>query len=89
MPDHLHLLVGLDHDVTLKQFMHHFKTISAFRLKQATGSSPWQTSYYDRVLRREEDIAAAQAYVSHNPVMAGLGEDWEEYPYSGPREAFP
>jgi putative transposase len=88
MPDHLHLLVGLDANTTLKQFMHHFKTVSAFRLKQVTGTSPWQTSYYDRVLRREEDIAAAQAYVWHNPVMEGLAEEWEDYPYSGPREAF-
>ena len=87
MPDHLHLLVGLDADTTLKQFMHHFKTVSAFRLKQETSSSPWQTSYYDRILRREEDIAAAQAYVWQNPVMEGLAEKWDAYPYSGPREA--
>jgi REP element-mobilizing transposase RayT len=88
MPDHLHLLVGVDYDATLKQFVHHFKTMSSFRLKQLTGSSPWQTSYHDRVLRREEDIATAQAYVWHNPVQEGLAETWDEYPYSGPREAF-
>ena len=88
MPDHLHLLVGVDQDATLKQFMHQFKTVSAFRLKQATGSPPWQTSYYDRVLRREEDIESAQTYIWHNPVKEGLAETWDEYPYSGPREAF-
>jgi putative transposase len=88
MPDHLHLLIGLNPDATLKQFMHHFKTISSYRLKQLTGGSPWQTSYYDRVLRREETIGEVQAYVWHNPVKEGLAETWDAYPYSGPREAF-
>jgi REP element-mobilizing transposase RayT len=87
MPDHLHVLVGLDADTTLKQFVHHFKTISSFRLKQETGQAPWQTSYYDRVLRQEEGIADVQAYIWSNPVKAGLAEDWGNYPYSGPKDA--
>jgi REP element-mobilizing transposase RayT len=86
MPDHLHLLVDIGANATLKEFVHHFKTVSSFRLKQATGQSPWQTSYHDRVLRRDEDTETVQAYVWENPVKAGLAEAWDAYPYSGPRE---
>lgn len=88
MPDHLHCLLGVGEDSTLKQLVHHFKTISSFRLKQLSGQSPWQTSYHDRLLRKEDDIEDAQAYIWGNPVTAGLADSWEAYPYSGPREAF-
>jgi REP element-mobilizing transposase RayT len=86
MPDHLHLLVYVDAEATLKQFVHHFKTISSFRIKQETGRSPWQTSYHDRILRREDNISEVQAYIWNNPVEEGLAETWDAYPYSGPRE---
>jgi hypothetical protein len=82
MPDHLHLLVTGSDDAPLIRFVQHFK--------QATGhrrAGLWQRSYYDHVLRYEEDLASVARYIWGNPVRAGIVENVTEYTYSGPREA--
>jgi hypothetical protein len=81
MPDHLHLLVQGSDESSLIRFVQHFK--------QSTGylhPGLWQRSFYDRVLRQEEDVQTAALYVWSNPVVAGLAEDAADYPFSGPRE---
>jgi hypothetical protein len=82
MPAHLHLLVTGGHDASLVRFVQHFK--------QATGHCHpglWQRSYYDHILRQEEDLGDVARYVWANPVQAGMVENVSAYPYSGPREA--
>jgi putative transposase len=81
MPDHLHLLLAGADRADLIRFVQHFK--------QATGyhhPGLWQRSYYDRVLRREDDIDAVARYIWSNPLVAGLVEDARHYPHSGPRD---
>jgi REP element-mobilizing transposase RayT len=63
MPDHLHLLVYVDAEATLKQFVHHFKTISSFRIKQETGQSPWQTSYHEHPASRRQHQRSPGLYL--------------------------
>jgi putative transposase len=87
MPDHVHLLVEMMPDISLKDFTKHFKQLSGFRIKAITGVSVWQQSYHDRLLRREDSIADVANYIWENPVRAGLVEERHTYPYSGPREA--
>jgi len=83
MPDHLHLLaVGQRPESNLKEFAHHFKTVSGFRYKRLTGRHLWQISYHDRVLRREEDLEAVADYIWCNPVRAGLAPDAASYAFS-------
>jgi len=80
MPDHVHLLVAGAHDAPLVRFVQHFK--------QATGhrhSGLWQRSYYDHILRQEEDFEDVARYIWANPVRAGMVENALAYPYSGPR----
>ncbi len=82
MPAHVHILVVGDHDAPLVRFVQHFK--------QATGhhsSGLWQRSFYDHIVRREEDLRDVARYIWGNPVRAGVVENMGEYPYSGPREA--
>jgi putative transposase len=86
MPDHLHLLVGLPNRVSMQEFVRHFKQLSGFEMKQRTGVSLWQTSYYDRILRREESIIDVARYIWENPVRSSLVSDWRDYQGSGPRE---
>ena len=43
----------------------------------------WQASFYDHVLRKDEDIEAVAAYITANPVRKGMGSCPEEYPYRG------
>ena len=81
--DHLHLLaVGQRPESNLKEFAHHFKTVSGFRYKRLTGRHLWQISYHDRVLRREEDLEAVADYIWCNPVRAGLAPDAASYAFS-------
>ena len=84
MPTHLHLLVIGGDRAPLGRFAQHFK--------QATGHrypGLWQRSYFDHILRKEEDVEAVARYIWHNPVRAGLAEGWLDYPYSGPRKRMP
>jgi putative transposase len=81
MPDHVHLLVVGADDAPLVRFVQHFK--------QATGHRRpglWQRSYYDHILREEEDLEDTARYIWANPVRAGMVENVLAYPYSGPRE---
>ena len=85
MPDHLHLLARTVENADLVAFMRLFKQLSGYAYRQLTGDSGvlWQTSYYDHVLRQEEDLHDAARYIWGNPVRAGLVESAEEYSYSG------
>ena len=84
MPDHAHLLVAGDAASDLRGFVHHFKTLTGFRYKKMTGRPLWQISYWDRVLRRDEDLHDVASYIWNNPVRAGLVDNSLAYPFSGP-----
>lgn len=43
----------------------------------------WQKSYYDHVLRQEEDLQAVARYIWANPVRANLVQNTNDYPYPG------
>jgi len=86
MPDHLHLMVAGQEASSLKDFARYFKQLSGYRFRREHGVSLWQISYYDHVLRRDEDIREVAAYIWDNPVRAGLVKSRFEYAFSGPRE---
>jgi putative transposase len=84
MPDHVHLLVqGQEEAADLKKFVALFKQRTGFMHKQQTGRPLWQASYFDRVLRRDDDLQAIADYVLQNPVKDGLAGEVGEYPLSG------
>lgn len=82
MPDHLHWLIELK-DATLSKLMQRFKCQSSNALRKAgVKMSPiWQAGYYDRALRRDEDILKAARYIVANPVRAGLVTKIGDYPH--------
>ena len=84
MPDHLHLLiVGASEDSDLQQFMARWKQLTAFQHKKQSGQRLWQESYYDHVLRDDEETWRAARYILENPVRKGMVKNFEEYPHSG------
>jgi putative transposase len=84
MPDHLHLLVaGTSYSASLPVFVKAFKQRTAYWFKQRHGQTLWQKSYYDHVVRREEDIQVVTEYFAANPLRAGLAEDWQAYTHWG------
>ena len=85
MPNHVHLLVSGSADSQLGAFVRLFKQLSGYAAKQKLGAPMWQISYYDHVLRHEEDLAHVARYIWNNPVRAGLVDVRSQYPYDGPR----
>ncbi|MCW8274649.1 transposase [Pseudomonas sp. PCH199] len=81
MPDHFHWLAEL-HNGDLPKLMQATKSRCARAINQARGlcTSVWQKGYFDRALRREEDLKAAARYIIANPLRAGLVTQVGDYP---------
>ena len=87
MPDHLHILLqGKGPDALLPVFVRDFKQRSSYVFRQRYGKALWQRSYYDHVLRKDEDIRSVARYIFENPVRKGMIEDFRQFPFSGPSE---
>jgi putative transposase len=84
MPDHLHgLVLGRGDAANLVTFIQRFKQRTAFQFKRAAGRRLWQQSFYDRLLRGEDDLVQVAEYIFGNPVTSGLAANETEYPLSG------
>ena len=96
MPDHVHFLVSAEGESDLVRLVKDFKQRTGwwFRNRYQAGglkasptspdsrSSLWQKSFYDHILRREEDANQIVEYILENPVRAGLATSVNEYPYA-------
>ncbi len=72
MPDHVHLLVhGRSPAADLRRFVKTAKQGSGQRYAARTKRRLWQESYYDHVVRPEEDLSAIARYIIDNPVQRG------------------
>jgi putative transposase len=84
MADHIHLIVSaVSESADLQKFVAKWKQSSGFAYKQRTRESLWQTSYFDHVLRDDEETSRAVRYVLENPVRKGLVAEFSDYPFSG------
>jgi REP-associated tyrosine transposase len=86
MPDHLHMLVEGNHPAAdFREFVRIFKQRSSFAWKQNAGTALWQRSYFEHVLRDDEDTIAVARYILENPLRGNLVQRGEDYPYLGSR----
>jgi putative transposase len=84
MPDHVHLLVeGETERADLRMFVKLAKQSSGAAYALKTGERLWQKGYYDRVLRKDEDLRELGRYILENPVRAGLVAAPAEYEFLG------
>jgi putative transposase len=84
MPDHIHLLVEGNHPAAdFREFVRIFKQRSSFTWKQRNGTALWQRSYFEHVLRDDEDTIGVAKYILENPLRADLVQRPEDYPYLG------
>ena len=84
MPDHVHLLVeGTAPDSDMREFCRLAKQYAGFGYKLEANRPLWQPSYYDHVLREQEDTWSVVRYIVENPLIAGLAERADEYPFLG------
>jgi putative transposase len=84
MPDHLHLIVvGKTAGADTRRFVGLAKQRSGYEFARTRPGRLWQPSFFDRIIRSDEDIAEIIAYVIRNPVRAGIVEDPADYPHWG------
>ena len=80
MPDHLHILIQAgDKPKDLKVFVRGFKSYCSVATPVATKSKLWQRSFYEHILRKEENIIDVAEYILNNPVRKGLVQDRNHY----------
>ena len=82
MPDHLHWLLQLVGTNSLAGVVHNVKSQSARRINAAggKGDAVWQRGFFDRAIRRDEDVPAVARYIVANPQRAGLVDSCRLYP---------
>jgi putative transposase len=84
MPDHLHLeLVGLSGTSNAIKLLHDFKGVATSQARALGVRNLWEKSFYDHVLRADDDHNAVAWYIFNNPVRKGLVKDPRDWPYSG------
>lgn len=76
MPDHVHLLVRLPLDGSLRRIVSDWKRWTAMRAK-----IEWQRGFFDHRLRGEESGRKKTDYILNNPVHAGLGTNPSDWPH--------
>jgi len=83
MPDHAHWLIELRNFHTLSNVVNSIKGVSAFKINKSLNRNGkfWQPSFYDRALRKEEDLKVVARYIVANPLRAGLVSRIEDYPH--------
>lgn len=83
MPDHAHWVIQLGAETSLSQIVNRLKSASARRLNRHLDreGSVWAKAFYDRAVRKEDDLKAMARYVVANPVRAGLVERVGDYPF--------
>ncbi len=82
MPDHLHWLMQLTGNKQLSVTVNTVKSLSARAINQAGGyqGPVWQKGYFDRGLRRDDDVVTIARYIIANPIRAGLVKTVGDYP---------
>jgi len=71
MPDHLHtILILSESKAAIPRIVQAFKSLTTRKVKAAFSTDRvWQRSYYDRVIRNEQELQAVRDYIQSNPVV--------------------
>ncbi|MDQ6892842.1 MAG: transposase [Acidobacteriota bacterium] len=87
MPDHVHLLIGVEATAPLSAVIGSWKSRCAHAWRERNrAESFWQRGFYDSAIRTHEDLRRAALYILENPVRAGLVDDFRNYPLVGSME---
>jgi REP-associated tyrosine transposase len=81
MPDHFHWLFSLSGSRSLGECIKNVKSYSARRVNGILGCrrKVWQTGYYERAIRKEEDLEVVARYIVANPLRAGIVASVKDY----------
>lgn len=89
MPNHVHLVIAPYEssdtaDFSLSRIMHNIKRNSANHANKVLGRTGafWQHESYDHFARDNAELERIIKYVLHNPVKAGLIDDWTKWKWT-------
>jgi REP-associated tyrosine transposase len=77
MPDHIHGIIIIEKKSTelkqhgLSEIMRAFKSFSSKRINEIIGNGnkfKWHKSFYDRIIRDENELVNVRKYIRQNPV---------------------
>lgn len=85
MPDHVHLFCapGTWPAEPLSKWVGYWKRLFTLDIREQLKDFRWQPNFWDTQLRTGESYSEKWAYVSQNPVRAGLVEIADDWLYSG------
>lgn len=91
MPDHVHILCSpLDSGIPITRLVELVKSkLTRFLWKGGFAGSIFQRSFYDHIVRRDEELREITRYILDNPVRKGLANVWPEYAYCGILDPLP
>ena len=84
MPDHFHILITIDRQMTIERAVQFIKGGFAFRAGKELGfkAPVWQRGFSEVRIYDSDHFARVQQYIAQNPVKRGLAPNPAEYPYS-------
>jgi putative transposase len=83
MPDHVHLLITVDGDMTIERAMQFIKGGFSYQLKKDFGYSGevWQRGFSEVRVDDRESFMQHRELIAQNPVKARLADSPERFPY--------
>ena len=85
MHNHVHFILRPmePNPLPLRTVLRQFKGRTARLINQERGRTGtfWQTDWFDRWLRNEEEETRVIDYIRNNPVKAGLSSNWQDWPW--------
>ena len=91
MPDHLHIVTSPSAGSgNISEIMRAFKSFTTnIGWKNGIEGKLWQKSFYDHIIRKDEDLNAICQYILANPVRKRLVTNPEDWKYSGLLDRLP
>ena len=83
MPDHVHLLLTVDGDLSIEKAVQLIKGGFSYRIRKELGyaGEVWQRGFSEVRVNDEENFRKHREYIAQNPVRAGLVESAEMFPW--------
>lgn len=83
MPDHYHASIQLGENTCLQKVMKRANSVLAIQVNRAANrhGQVWLSAFYDRAIRREENVRSAARYLIANPIRAKIVNDIGNYPF--------
>jgi putative transposase len=89
MPDHFHLLLTLDREITIERAVQFIKGGFAFRASRELRIKPfWQKGFSEVRIDDRQAYARMREYIDNNPVKRRLAAAPADYPFSSAYRGF-